>query len=49
MLELMVLSGRPQADLIPDDEFLSAIGEAYGVKDRYRFPFSYVVDKAAAS
>jgi integrase len=46
MLELMVLSGRPQADLIPDDEFLSAIGEAYGVKDRYRFPFSYVVDKA---
>lgn len=46
MLELMVIGSRPDFDGAYSDEFVSEMGEALTTPDKYRFNFSYVVDKA---
>lgn len=45
MLQLMVLGSRDHEDVEPDPTFAEAVGAALEAKDRYRFNFSYVVDR----
>lgn len=46
MLQLMVASSRKHDDVYVDANFASELGPALDIKDRYRFNFSYVVDRS---
>lgn len=46
MLELMVVSSKSGDAIQPDEAFTAALGGAADVPDRYRFSFSYVVDRS---
>lgn len=46
MLQLLVASSRKHDDVDVDANFASELGPALTIKDRYRFKFSYVVDRS---